>query len=132
MDGYCSFNFKMRASNYLAIIQVTYFTKPSRFASACRVKFPLGKTRRPGRQPASPRERGRSGRRTPIGVRGRNLNGQAARTVVSPGCRAGSILGILIALKYHFLRTKLYPLKSVFFRVSCIMRFQANLANTNP
>ena len=99
---------------------------------AYSVKFPLGKyasawaaaKQGHGRvrwcMPISARERGG----TPISVR----DGTAK---LLPGCRAGPTLGVLAALKYHSLLTKIYQFNPACLRESNIIRFQANIANTN-
>ena len=87
---YCNFRFKIMAFNYLSIIQVTYFTKPSRFPMAYCVKFPLGKYALAW---AAAKATGLAVRCTPISLRERGgapISVRDGTVKLSPGCRAES------------------------------------------
>ena len=111
--GTCSFRLKIRAFIYLSIIQVAFYTKPSRFPTVSRVKlisfrqtatpaavvYPGGRLRR-----QLPRQPRRARRRMPISVR--RGEGQAGRgRTDGPWCCTGPTLGALAALKYHYVYT---------------------------
>ena len=63
---------------------------------------------------------------------GHNLTGRAARTVVSPGCRARPTLESFGCVQISFFNDEISPLNSACFRKSRIIRLQVNLANAHP